>query len=426
MTDVSPEGDESEVLKLLPSTWLAWRLEWARYNAQMQYQAMLQGEASPELMARGGALSYMFGQIEKHLDAETIYWLYKLAADPIPAVKQKVDLSRKLIETTSRSARQLRSIIEKMYSLKGSRSNDISSGDNLRRQLNDFTNEAALQFSRTSGIPAGDLLDSIELMAVSKLTGFQLKVVVSANNQLGEENVPSDVAECFRATANLWLDEVLYRSSEKNGEERTNAEKSEHLNLECTVWKEQNYLYFSIKDDGLGKTQITIDPSTWNALALRLESKQDPGKGSELRVRCTAAVNAVEQFLVFEIHHEGGKRLFSIPSYQMCSVENQARSGLKDQRYGLYRSNADEILSEIDLGQKLLSQPLPSEQAIRLIVKNKEGDPIALRVSDVTCMIQGKIKTQSIPYLKNVPILGFVLHNGEYLCVLDIDLLIAA
>src|SRR6476659_5038109 len=101
LKDVSPDGDDSEAQRLVPSLWLSWRLEWSIFNAQMQYQSMIQGAAQPELMARGAVLSYLIGILESFVDAETSYWLYKIAADPIPAVSEKAKYSTRLIDLTS-------------------------------------------------------------------------------------------------------------------------------------------------------------------------------------------------------------------------------------------------------------------------------------------------------------------------------------
>ncbi len=50
----------------------------------MQYQAMLNGQSDSELIARGTLISYLIGITEEYLDPQTLHWLYKIAADPVP------------------------------------------------------------------------------------------------------------------------------------------------------------------------------------------------------------------------------------------------------------------------------------------------------------------------------------------------------
>ena len=348
--DVTVEGDESEIEVLLPSAWLAWRLEWARYNAQMQYQAMLKGAADPELMAKGGALSYFVGQIEKFLDSETIYWLYKIAADPIPAARQRARLNERLIAITSRAGTQMREMIESLFNLRNSLK-PAESDTAIVKQLDRFTNEAIAQFGRSSGLSTDDLLESMEMLAISHLSGCQLKTVVSSNHQTKNELVASDIVDCFRKVADTWFKELMATSIERTGEDRMAAGKSEHLNIECQLRQEGDFLTFEVKNDGLGRMEFKHDPTPWAKLGLSVDHTNDPGKGSKLTMRCIASVAAVDRFIVFELEDKGHRRLFGIPCERIDGVERKsANTCAGNERLRIHCANDQGLTASLAIG----------------------------------------------------------------------------
>ena len=97
--DVCCDGDETELKRLLSHIWIEYRMEWIRYNTQMQYQNILHGKADPKLALRGASLSFLLAVVEQYLTTEEVYWCLKLAADPMNHLRSRTKLASRMVDS---------------------------------------------------------------------------------------------------------------------------------------------------------------------------------------------------------------------------------------------------------------------------------------------------------------------------------------
>lgn len=202
--DVSIDDDESEFVRLLPHVWIEYRMEWTRYNAQMQYQTVMQGQAQPLLAARGAILSYIMGIVEKYLNNEELYWCTKLAADPISLLRSRSGLAQRMMEMAHSSGKAGQDIVENLVQLRDTLSTEIKTVAGVTG-LEKVLRSVEELLSESTALGVSDLSESLEMVLSNSLSDSPLPIVLSKLEADDNILIPSITIAGINRLFSHWL-----------------------------------------------------------------------------------------------------------------------------------------------------------------------------------------------------------------------------
>lgn len=305
--DIVINGDEDEMVDVLNLVWLECRIEWNRYNSQMQYQTFINGQAHPTLMAKGACLSGIVEAIESELDSQSLYWVIKLAGGPVDAVSYRLAQTKKLIEKTSSygeiSQKFIKSQIEVLELLKKT---------NVEQEIIDKLEETIhmnIETIEESGtLELADFSDGIEGAVVKGMKNSSLQFQVN-NDQKGlEKGISPKVANVIEGIVSEYIQSITLESLEASAKEREG--KATFVNFDWEILPQGDLIKFVIKDDGLGKSTWQSSVKEFGNLKFDYSLENNEGNGSCLTLLFSEF--SVQNFLVFSLS-EGGNR-FAIPA----------------------------------------------------------------------------------------------------------------
>ncbi len=319
INDIVINGDEDEMVDLLNLIWLECRIEWNRYNSQMQYQTFTQGQADPILMARGACLSGIVEAIEKDLDSQSLYWVIKLAGGPVDAVSYRLEQTKKLIEKTSSyseiSQKFIKSQIEVLELLKKT---------NVEQEIIDKVEKTInmnIETIEESGsLSLEDFSDGIEGAVVKGMKKSSLQFQVNNDQKNLDKGVSPNVANVIEGIISEYIESVVLESLEKDPTEREG--KSSFVNFDWEISIDGDLIKFVIKDDGLGKSSWQSSVTEFGNLKFDYGLENQEGKGSCLTLLFSEF--SVQNFLVFSLT-EGGDR-FAIPASRTVQLIRDGQS----------------------------------------------------------------------------------------------------
>lgn len=287
LRDVVFEDDETEAIGMLPSLFLELRFEWNRYNAQIQYQTMLRGAASTELMLKSSAMMLLIEVVEAHLTADVAFWVSRIAADPIEAVSARGLTMGRLLSLAHDARLSQRMTFETLDNL-GAGVAQTSRPSDLRTAIDRAKELMVTDSDRLVSLRCAELQDIFELLLAEKLKGRQIPVLLQAGNVDPERTLLPEVVTVLRSIVADWLDQLFEHSLEATVKERAASAKSHHLNLKWSLDLSDQRLRFELEDDGLGRKLRLPDVRGFSHLRLRCEGEFNAGRG-RLSVVCEAS-----------------------------------------------------------------------------------------------------------------------------------------
>ncbi len=389
LRDVVFEGDETEAICMLPSVFLELRFEWNRYNAQMQYQTMLQGAANPELMLKGAAMTFLIDVIEAHLTADVAFWVTRIAADPIGSVSARGLTVGRLLSLACDARISQRMALENLNDVgKGIEKTDALSA--VSTAIDRAAELMVTESDRLVSLRCGELQDIFELLLVEKLSGRRIPALFHAGSFDPDLTLLPEVVTALRTIVADWLDQIFEHGLETTVEERAASGKSFFLNLKWSLSFSEKRLRFELKDDGLGARLRLPVARGFAHLRLICEGQFDPGRGGHLSVVCEAS--NFSSFMLCSMERRVGPPL--LLAFFISSVVSILPPSQRISSYLPLLSLPDGVqVPIVELAQLWpnLDLAAPALQSQYLVVRALRYGEIALRVDAIPGQIRGVI-----------------------------------
>jgi len=365
------------------------RFEWNRYNAQMQYQTMLQGAANPELMLKGAAMTFLIDVIEAHLAADVAFWVTRIAADPIGSVSARGLTVGRLLSLACDARISQRMALENL--------NDVSKGiektDALGAVGAAIDRAAELMVSesdRLVSLRCSELQDIFELLLVEKMSGRRIPAMFHADSVDPELTLLPEVVTALRSIVADWLEQIFEQSLETTVDERAASGKSFILNLKWSLSFSEKRLRFELKDDGLGARLRLPVARGFAHLRLICQAKFDSGRGGHLSVVCEAS--NFSSFMLCSMESRVGPPL--LLAFFISSVVSILPPSQRISSYLPLLSLANGVhVPIVELKQLWpnLDLATPGLQSQYLVLRTARHGEIALRVDAIPGQIRGVI-----------------------------------
>lgn len=408
--DIVLNGDEDEFDELVVTIWLEVRLEWNRYNSQMQYQTFTNGQADPVLMARGACLAEIIDTIEKRVNAQDLYWIVKIAVNPIEAVSYRIKQTQKLIEKTSNYGKISQSIINNQLEMLEQMHKD-QTNKKIIQKFKSNINRTMSTIEDTGFLEIADFADCIENSVVKGMKKSNLQFQVSYQKPSMHIGVPPEIVQAIDNTISNYIEKLVETSVENNVEEREG--KSPFINFNWSVEFDSDCFYFNFQDDGLGKMKWE---SNSNEYDLDMNSKilNKKGEGSELKL--VFSFFSVHEFVIFELNKANYQEKYAIPASKVLKL-------IKEKDI-LTEENYPEVFSDKEgLSIQRLDWPeeFTDDKTFKNLVlfKNDENQHFSLPCHRFVGFYQSKLKRSSQQSLLGNHFFGFVEKDTELVKVLD-------
>lgn len=388
--DVCFEGDESELQRLLPHIWIEFRMEWIRYNTQMQYQTVTRGQADTGLALRGGALSFLLGLVEKFLSNDEIYWCTKLAADPMLQLKSRSAIVQRMVQYASTTSEANLKIVENLVQLK----------DDLYSQLPDASVVQSAErtihgveklLTDGTALTLQDLHESLESVMTSMLVEFKVPLVLHKSSHSGDILIPAVTVAGLNRLFKDWLQNLTQGSVETSIEERRQAGKSDHLSITWNLIAGTGGRFtLELEEDGLGNSQsIRFNelPEDWG-----FEQTQTPGQGSRLRVNFKGT--ELVEMILFSCKGPNEIFSFALPASQVKEILSNSQIQIRQDQIVSYVRvlHEDRIYPLIDMAGLLYNSPASSENSVFIRVDAGEGQGMVIKASSVETLLKDTMK----------------------------------
>lgn len=414
--DVCLDGDESELQRLLSHIWIEYRMEWIRYNTQMQYQTVVRGMAEPELCARGAALSYLIGVIESFLSNEEIYWCTKLAVEPIEYLRSRSAMTSRMIELASLGGQAGIAAVSNIVELRNLLSSKIKNP--LIDTVLDKTMITMEEiFTKASALSVADLRHSLEMVMTTFLASSPVPVILNRMSDNESILVPAVTIAGVNQLFSEWLKLLIETSVENSIEERRLSEKSDHVTIEWTLEEATGgRLLLELKDDGLGKNHISEFknlPKDW-----QIEQEQIAGKGSRIKINFMGTQLAA--MILFSCSGPHYDFFFAILADQVEEIfsDDQLTYGLDGQIKYARTKKDDQIYPLIDMAQVLFGKTKSSEKSVFIKVASPKCKSLIIKATTVDVIIKDSIKIgpKTLAFTD-----GYILYKGAVVSVIDIS-----
>jgi chemotaxis signal transduction protein len=427
LRDVVIDDDESEAVLMLPGMFLELRFEWSRYNSQIQYQSVKQGAASPQLLAKGSVISLLLGIVEANLTAEDVFWVNRIAADPIASVASRGDTVKRLLQFAL-SARDIqRRALDRLDEMARS----------LRSMSDIATVHAAIERAKDEGVAHSDraillnvteIHDVLELLVVEKLAGRTIRVMLQQGNVDAEVNLLPEVVLALREALSGWLEKLFEFSVEATAALREANHKSAHLNLRWNLNLAQNRLSFEMEDDGCGKLLETPgavpDDRRWAQLRLRITAEQAAGIGGKISI--SAESSSFGNFMVCAIRGPDGEDMTRIALVTTTVMSVLSAHQSVNRTLGTLRLQDGLIVPIVDFRNLWpdLNLSAPTESSVFVVITTEHSGLLALQVDEIPGSIRGAM--MSLPdAVTPLTVSGVLMMADGFVLVLDTDRLAA-
>lgn len=409
--DIVIDGDEDEFSELMVTLWLENRLEWNRYNCQMQYQTFSKGEANPILMARGACLAELIDIIEKRLNAQDLYWVVKIAVNPISAVSYRIEQTQKLIEKTSNYGKISQEIInnqlEMLEHLSRAQANKKivqKFKSNINRTMNTIEKSGFLEIS--------DFADCVESTVVKGMKASNLQFQVSYQKPKMPIGVPPEIVQAIDFVLKEYIENLVDQSMEKTSEER--SEKSPFINFKWSVEFNKDCFYFNFEDDGLGKVSWDLENTVYNELDIDASLENNEGKGSKLSL--AFSFFAVHEFVIFELMKSNAKQKYAIAASKVVKLIKEQDIVSKDNFSDVFAAKDGSTVQRLKWPSKYSND---EKYKNFIIFKNDEEKSFALDCQKFVGFSQSKLKRCGQKNLCGKQLYGFIEKDSELVKVLD-------
>ena len=420
--DVTFEGDDSEAQSLLPATWLSLRLEWTRYNAQLQYQCVTQGFGAPWLMAKSGTLSCIAGILEGFLDKKTHYWAVKIAAEPTGLPQRIDDLRDTFTSFSSRCVSATSDLLDKMYSLS---STDLERlrPDQIQKHISDIAASSGELVTEATALPTEVFEGLLESRICRHLAASSLSVVVSRKASCTRESLNFELCNRVLQVIEAWSHHMLSQK-QQSPEAREAVGKNHHINFTWDVSESESTVVFELCDDGTGSEAGSFDAARWEAQAgLRLDVEGTPGQGNVIRLTCDSAELIAHEYVVIHVRVPTGVYRFAMQSSKVEKIFD-----IESSQVGA----SLETISDADVRYPVLAihdclgiaaGDQPGRQCV--VIRGKGQRAACLVADDALRGCRSKLLVHRD--VRNSPSQrGFILHQGGLVPVVDAERIMSA
>jgi hypothetical protein len=415
VNDIVIDGDEQELIFQLSTIWLQMRLEWNLYNLQMQYQTMTLGQAKAWLMIKGSCLSYLVEMVEFSIDSYRVFWLSKLATDPIQAVSNRIELVDRMLSITQSTDRELQLVTNDIIQIRDYVSGLITSEDTLK-QFHTYMESLLEKTSTLIQFTTGDFKNCIESSLIKGFSKESLRFVLNHNVSGEAFYLRPEISQVLLEVTSQWIRNLVQASLEESVDARVAMNKSQHVNISWTIEKKDGKIYFSLCDDGAGKNPFELNLNQHRSLQMEGRVQNTKGEGSRIEISmCATPINL---YCISNV--DDNKRIkVAFEADEILSVESHYKSITHAFGHPCVVSEANEMYILINLSETFQQPELKKSTFVFLKTKEpKSGFPICLQLCSVegfthASLASGGALTHS-PYSK-----GFFIYRQEVITVLD-------
>ncbi len=422
LRDVIFDDDTTEAITMLPWIWLELRFEWMRYNLQMQYQTVLQGTASPALMARGAALSYVLEAVELHLDAESVFLVQKIAADPASAARGAIERTDRLFALMAAASAGGRDAVETLLVAQA----QITRHTDSTPVREEFSRAVSAVIEKVGGalmVSVADFEHALEGVLIRELGRAPVRVALEQASPDNALTVPSAVANALLKGAAEWMQALGATSLISDADTRIGSGRAAHVTITAALLRDGERVALVLRDDGDGIVDYRPDWRAWPIRDLKLHLVQLPGEGSTVTMGCN--VTSIAEYMMLRVGNGARDAIIGVPVRLVDHIEQRDESALTMHGTRLIDRLAGGTVQLIDLGDSLFRDAIPARDATYVLVRpdGPESSAIALRVRGVEGVCRGSVK--HLPaLLSDSPLRGFVQADQHIVSILDFDRLL--
>jgi hypothetical protein len=376
--DVCLDGDESELQRLLSHIWIEYRMEWIRYNTQMQYQTVVRGQAEAELCARGAALSYLLGIIEALLSNEEIYWCTKLAAEPIEYMRSRSALTSRMVQVSSMSGNAGQTAIGSLIQLRDDLS--VKLKNPLVESLFDkvMTDLDGL-FTSSSALTSADLHNSLEMIMTKALGESTVPMLLYRQTDDDTILIPASTIVGLNDLFEQWIKFLVEKSLEGSIQVRRDSQKNDHVTIQWRL----------LHNPGLG-SKIIVNFKGTELTDMMIFKAQGPEKDFSFAI-LASQVNEILSENQLTYHQEG--------------------------TFDYVRTSQDDVVYPlVDMTKVLFGKKQMSSNNI--FIKVACGDKIiVIKAASVEAMIKDSMRIGPKTLFF---VVGYLLYKGVIVSVVDV------
>lgn len=394
--DIILKGDEEEFSGLLVNLWLENRLEWNRYNCQMQYQARINEKADSLLMARGSCISMIIDIIEQRLSSQDLFWVVKIAVNPIEAVSYRMQQNKKLVEKTSNYGKISNRIINTQLEMLEQLSKSKAS-NKIIQKFKSSINLNVNSIASAGFLEINDLSDCVENILVKKMKDHELQFNVKHESFSTPLGIPPEVVEGIQFILSDYLDNLLSQSIESKIGQRVG--KSDFVNFYWEIEYRNELFYFHFKDDGLGCNDWSLKQDRYHDLELDAVVVNSIKNGSKLKLGLRFL--NVSEYLLFESN--GVK--FAINSSRVVKVIEdeiiETDQGIDVIKLNIFKENPE------------------FEHNTNIVFKDEDNKLWTLAVSNIAGLVLSRQISTSLKDCDQKIFNGHIESNGELVKIIN-------
>ena len=411
ISDIVVNGDEDEFADLMVLIWLETRLEWNRYNSQMQYQTFTLGQADPQLMARGACLSEVIDAIERRVNAKDLYWIVKIAVNPIEAVSYRIKQTQKLIEKTSNYGKISQEIINNQLEML-EHLQKTSANKKTIQKFKSNINRTMSTIEDTGFLEISDFADCVESSVVRGMKKSNLQFQVSYQKPKVNIGIPPEIVQAIDQVIGEYVDNLVENSLEKFPENREG--KSPFVNFSWSVEFDNDCFYFNFSDDGLGSSQWDLDQNNTYDLDVQTEIENRVGAGSTLKL--TFSFFSVHEFVVFELIKNNYKEKYAIPASKVLKLIKDKDIKTEQNFHQVFSDKEGLTVNRLTWPDEFTDEREPKNV---VVFKTDNQELFSLPCHRFIGFFQSKLKRSSKQSLLGKHFYGFVEKDSELVKVLD-------
>lgn len=420
LIDMCPDGDEYELAQAVPAVWLELRFAWSRCNLQIQYQTMTRGSAREGLMVCGAILGQLLESLERHLDAETMLLVNKIADDPFETARGASVRTERLFDRMSRACDGSNRAVEALL-LAQDQILRISDSPLLRRELEKATQTVLDELQSGLLLAGSDLAPALEAVVLRTLGTASVRVVPQMHNIEASVQLPPDVASVLLDFSERWLHAVAETSLATSAEERAAQQRSSFVTIDMQLQIRGDDVVLTLTDDADGCVHFERNERADVARNIRWNVRQSPNEGSAVEVLCS--LRKIDEYLVVRAVDGVHDGLFGVPLRAVDSIEHRNSESLILHGSRLEMRDGPS-LRIVDIGEQLFASHNSESMATYVIVRTND-DRLAIRVRQIDGIRRGSVR--SVPEgFENSLLRGFIQSEQRVVGVMDLSRLAQA
>ncbi len=412
INDLRIDDDDSEAHGSLPSLWLEIRLEWNRYNNQMQYQTFSLGEAKPFLMAKGACLSYILGVIETFINSEDLFWVYKIASEPVESIKYRTSLANRFYDLVESFDKCSQLTNESLFQ---SRDDIVIRNPDLIKKMDHTILKVAEIYAQSVWLNVKDLNENLLVLLTPWLRKSNTRAVLNIGDCDQNIRIAPEVATAFRTIAEEWM-KCIFSIREKNAKSR-HAFNESHVNISWSVKREKGRLRFEFIEDSDSSTPVELDLKRFAHLGVLIEtSKVD--SSSSLVFHCD--LRSLHEYLVVRQAQNDKFQLFGISTNYVVRIEKNVSVIELDKIKRLASINSSQNLPLISLKESTgFGAQATTSKSSYVVIDDVGAGQFVIEVEEVVGIVRGSLKP-GIGIKESKSCLGVVIGGDSLINIIDV------